>query len=172
MKQWLVVILIVFVQETVTLNGLLLKATQGEYSLWVITSLFIIATLIEIVIGFLIARYVKKTLHNGKIKDFATRWSVRFKAYIGKHGRKVYLLLLGYFSFPYLNAFITTWLDIPFWESFWYLVIGNMIFYTTSWLLVLGIATVVPNPVFALVAVVGVTILITIITRLWKSRKI
>lgn len=172
MKQWLVVLLIVFVQETVTLNGLLLKTAQGGYSLWSITFLFIIATVIEIMIGFTIAQHVKKRLHNGKVKDFATRWSLRFKAYIGKHGRKVYLLLLGYFSFPYINSFITTWLDIPFWESFWYLLIGNMIFYTTSWLLVLGIATIVPNPGFALVAVVAVTIFVTVITRLLKSRKI
>lgn len=172
MKQWPWVFLIVFIQETVTVNGLLVKTHQGQYPLWLITLLFVVASIIDILIGYAVGHYAKKALNKGRMKVFATRWSHRFKAYIGKHGQRIYLLLLGYFSFPYLNAFITAWLNIPFWESFWFLFIGNMLFYTTSLLLVLGVASIVPNPYLAFVAVIVLTILVTIVTRLWKSRKI
>lgn len=172
MKQWLLIILIVFLQETVTLNGLLVKAHQGDYSIWVITGLFVIATAIDIVVGYVVGKRVKHHWNKGGIKLFATKWSHRFNLYIGKHGRKIYLLLLGFFSFPYLNAFITAWLNVPFWESFWYLFFGNMIFYVTSLLLVLGITWLIPNPLVALLTVVVVTIAVTVITRIWKTRKI
>ncbi len=172
MRQWLVICLILFVQETVTINGLLVKAHQGQYSLWWITLIFVIASVIDIVIGYAIGHHAKKHLHKRGMKDFAAKWSHRFRVYIGKHGRKVYLLLLGYFSFPYLNAFITAWLNIPFWESFWYVLIGNILFYITSLLLVLGVSFLVPNPYLAFVAVILVTVVITVGARIWKSRKI
>ncbi|MDB5188911.1 MAG: hypothetical protein JWM92_509 [Candidatus Nomurabacteria bacterium] len=172
MKQWPWVILILFVQETVTLNGLLVKTHQWDYSIWIITLLFIIATTVDIIIGYAIGRYAKKRFNNGKVKAFAVKWSLRLTAYMGKHQRKIYLVLLGYFSFPYLNAFITAWLDISFAESFFYLFVGNMIFYITSWLLVLGITSIVPNPFIAFIAVILVTILVTIAARIWRARKI
>jgi len=173
MKQWLLIVLIVLIQETVTLNGLLVKARQtGWYSIVLITLLFIVLTVIDIIIGHVVGTYVKKTFNKGGVKTFASKWSRLFKAYIGKHGKKIYLLLLGYFSFPYLNSFITSWLNIPFWDSFWYLFFGNMLFYLTSLLLVLGITSIVPNPIVAFTMVIILTILITITMRAWRARKI
>lgn len=172
MKRWLVILLILFVQETVTLNGLLAKVFQGEYSIFIITVLFVFATVVDIFIGYGIERYVKKRWNKGKVKAFAKSWSARLFSYVGKRGVRFYLLLLGYFSFPYLNAFITAWLDIPFWDSFWYLFAGNIIFYISVSLLVLGITSVIPNPFYALLAVIAVTVVFIIGIRILKSRKI
>ena len=172
MKQWLVIVLILLIQESVTLNALLVKAFQGQYSILVITLIFVFATVFDILIGYWIERYLKKKLNKGKVRAFAYKWSKRFHDYVGKHGMKVYLLLLGYFSFPFINAFITSWLDIPFAESFWYLFFGNIIFYISSALLVLGITSLVPNPLYALMAVVVITIICIVTIRIFKSRKI
>jgi hypothetical protein len=172
MKQLSLVLLILFIQESVTLNGLLVKTHQGDYSALTVTTLFIIITVIDIMLGFLLGKYAKQKWNNGKVELFAKKMSDRFYAYIGKRGRKIYLLLLGYFSFPYVNAFIAAWLNISFAESFWYIFAGNMIFYATSWLLVLGITSIVPNPFFAFIAVIAVTILLVAATRVLKSQKI
>jgi hypothetical protein len=172
MKSWLVIVLILLVQETVTLNALLVKVFQGEYSIFFITLLFVFATVIDIFIGHWVERYVKKYWNKGKVKVFAKHWSQRFYAFVGKRGIKVYLLLLGYFSFPYVNAFITSWLEIPFWESFWYLFFGNMIFYISLALLVLGITSVIPNPFQAFLVVIAITVVLIMGIRVLKSRKI
>ncbi len=172
MKQWPLILLILIVQETVTLNGLLVKVHQGESSVWLITLIFMIITTVEIFIGYVAGVYAKERFNKGKVKVFADRWVRRFYAYIGKHGRRIYMILLGYFSFPYLNAFIMAWLNIPLIESFGYLFLGNMIFYLTSWLLVLGVMSVVPNPFAAFGAVIVLTILVTVAMRLYKARKI
>src|ERR1700758_1531086 len=105
--KWFVVLLILFVQETVTLNGLLTKVFQGQYSVFLITILFVFATVIDIFIGYWIERYVKKRWNKGQVRAFAKKWSDRLFSYVGKRGVRFYLLLLGYFSFPYLNSFIT-----------------------------------------------------------------
>ena len=172
MRQWPLVLLILFIQETVTLNGLLVETHLGQYSIWLITLFFIIFTIAGIVIGHFIGKYVKQKWNKGHVRTFAKKWTSRLHSYIGKHASKIYLLLLGYFSFPYLNSFITSWLDIPFWESFWYLFFGNMLFYITSWLLVLGITSIVPDPVTAFIIVILATIIVTGAMRLWKARKI
>jgi hypothetical protein len=172
MRQWFFILLIVFIQETVTLNGLLVKVHQGYFSIMWVTILFIIATVLEILVGYFLGGYIKTYWNKGWLHRFATRWADRFHTYIGKHGRKIYLLLLGYFSFPLINAFITAWLDIPFVESFWYLFFGNILFYATSWLLVLGVMSIIPNPVFAFATVIALTIVVTVIMRIWKSQKV
>lgn len=172
MKQWPLVLLIVFIQESVTLNGLLVKTYQGRYSIVFMTLLFVLATCIDILVGFWLGKYAKHRWNKGKVRVFARKWAGRFYTYVGKRGSKVYLLLLGYFSFPYLNAFIASWLDIPFMESFWYFFFGDLILYATSWLLVLGVTSIVPSPFLAFVVVIIITIVIIFITRLFKVRKI
>jgi len=172
MKHWLLVLFILLVQETVTLNGLLVKAHEGEYSLWLIAIFFIIFTILDIVIGHFLGKFVKRKFNKGNVRSFAKKWANRLRDYIGKHGSNIYLLFLGYFSFPYLNSFITSWLDIPFWDSFWYLFFGNILFYITSLLLVLGITSIVPDPLMAFVAVILITIGFTMALRAWKARKI
>ena len=62
MKHWLLVLFILLVQETVTLNGLLVKAHEGEYSLWLIAIFFIIFTILDIVIGHFLGKFVRLTV--------------------------------------------------------------------------------------------------------------
>ncbi len=172
MKKLLLVLLIVFVQETVTLNGLLVKVHEGSFSAFWTTIFFVLASVIDIFVGYWLGGYVKRRWNKGKVRTFAKTWVGRFKKYIGKHGRKLYLLLFGYFSFPYLNAFICSWLDIPFPEAFMYLFFGNLVFYITCWLLVLGVMSVIPNPLVAFGVVLLLTIGMVFLMRLWRSRKI
>lgn len=172
MRRFLFALLIVFIQETVTLNGLLVEVRQGFSSIWIITALFTVATVIDIFVGYWLGRAMKRRFKRGPIRVFARKWIKRLQEYIGRHGRKVYMLLLAYFSFPYINAFIAAWLDIPFGESLLYLFLGNMLFYVTSWLLVLGVMSIIPNPFIAFGLVIILTVAVTVAMRVWKSRKI
>jgi membrane protein YqaA with SNARE-associated domain len=172
MKQWLFIAFILISQEVVLFNGLLLKTHQGAYSLSLIFILFIIATTLDIVVGYCLAIWAKKKWRKGKVVAFANKWTDRFHAFVGKRGKWLALLLLGNFSFPYLNAFIAGWLGIAFGEMFIFLFIGNMINFATSLLLVLGVASFIPNPSFAFLGIIAVSILIVIVTKKLKATKI
>jgi len=82
-------------KNQITLSGLLVKTYQGDYSIWIVTLFFLIATIIDIVVGYFLGKYLKQFLNRGGIHAFAQKWSDRFYNYIGRHGRRVYLLLLG-----------------------------------------------------------------------------
>jgi hypothetical protein len=73
--------------------------------------------------------------------------------------------LLGNFSFPYINAFIAAWLDVPFWESFFWLFVGNMIWYGLMWLVVIGVSSVVHNIAIAFPIILLIVIVVMIASR-------
>ncbi len=172
MKNWLFIIFALVIQELVSLNAVLFEVHQQHFHVWLIHILFMVATVVDIIAGFFIGKYVQKKLTHGRIFTFAEKWSARFHSFAGKRGKWFALLLLGNFSFPYLNAFIAAWLDISFIESLIFLFIGNMLWYITLWLFMLGVVSVIPNASIALGVIIAVMILIVILVRKFKIRKI
>ena len=169
---WLFIAFALVTQEVVSLNAMIFEVNRYHFHVWFIHVLFIIATLFDIVVGFLIGKYTRKKLVRGKVFAFAEKWSAKFHSYVGTRGRRFALLLIGNFSFPYINAFIAAWLDMPFVESLIFLFIGNMIWYGSLWLLVLGITSAIPNPWMALGVIVSVALLVTVAARKRESKKV
>lgn len=170
MKNALLVTFILFGQEIVLFNGLLAKVHQGEYNVWLIHILFVVATLIDIWAGFAIAKIVKQKYTQGKVVVWANKMSAKFHAHVGKHGRWVSLLVIGHISFPYLNGFIAGWLDMPIRETMLFLFIGNLTTYAFYWAIVLGISAVVPNPFYAFLTIIGVSVAMLFAIKLIKER--
>lgn len=165
MIHWLLAVIVLTLQEVVTLNALLFAAKQGHYTIWVIHLIFAVATAFDIWIGYKIGKWTKNRYTTGRIVRFANKVSERFHAFMGKRGRKIAVFLLGNFSFPYVNAFLAAWLDIPFWEAFILLYIGNIVFYVVGWLFILGISIALPNPVWGMAAVVIASLAFVLIAR-------
>lgn len=156
---WFFIVFALITQEIVSLNAVIFAAYHYHFHVVLIHILFLIATAIDIIIGFIIGKYVRRKMTHGKIVAFAEKWSARFHSYVGRRGRWVALLAIGNFSFPYINAFLAAWLDMPFIESFIFIFIGNIIWYISLWLLVLGIASTIPNPWIAFTVVVSVALI-------------
>jgi membrane protein YqaA with SNARE-associated domain len=169
---WLFIAFALITQEIVSLNTVLFWVYHYHFHVVLIHILFIVATIIDIVVGFIAGKFVRRKMTHGKIVRFAEKWSARFNSYVGKRGRWVALLIIGNFSFPYINAFLAAWLDMPFVESFIFIFIGNMIWYVSLWLLVLGVASVVPNSWTALAVIVGITLIALYFMKRFKIRKI
>jgi membrane protein YqaA with SNARE-associated domain len=168
--KFLAIIPILFIQEIVSLNATLLYAHKHHIGL-LIFILFILTTVIDLVIGYYLGKWVKGRFTKGKIVVWIQKRVGQFHSYVGKKGRWVALLLLGNFSFPYINAFIAAWLDMPFWESFFWLFVGNMTWYGFMWLIVIGVSSIVHNIAIAFPIILLIVVVATILFRRWKFKR-
>ena len=161
----------VFIQELVVLNAVLFATLQGTYPALLVHTLFVIATIIDIVVGFYVGKYLrKKTIHT-RVTSYIQEQSKRFSFKKNKHHRWLILFLLGNFSFPYLNAAIAGYLDVPFWESAFFNFLGNMVFYVSLWFLVTAVSSVIKNIYVAFAIIVAAVIIVTMVVRIIEKRK-
>jgi len=159
-----------FVQELITLNALIFATHQGLYSPIFIHSLFLIGTIVDIIIGFYIGKYLNKKKLPPKIGKFIHNLSEYFLATNRKYERWFAFLVLGNISFPYINAFIAGYLDLPFWESSLFNFIGNILYYISLWLLMLGVHSIFKNIYVAFGVAIATVFVILIIFK--KIRKV
>lgn len=160
MPNIIITILILIVQEGVTLNALFFEVHKSHTPVWFITVLFILTTILDISIGYFAALLIKKHWPHGKIVAKAHQLANKFHSSLGKHGKWVALFLLGNFSFPYINGFVAAWLGFSFLETLIVMLLGNMLWYVTCWLLVLGLVAAIPNAQYAFIGVIIVSFLL------------
>ena len=154
-----------FVQEIISLNALIFATHHGLYSPMLIHLLFVVATIFDIIIGFFIGIFLRKKTCNTRVTAYIQKLSDRFALGTKKYRRWLVLLLLGNFSFPYINSCIAGYLDMPFWESSLFIFIGDIVWYATIWLVVLGISSVVKNLYIAFIVVIIIGFLSFIFLR-------
>lgn len=156
-----------FVQEIVTLNALIFATNQGLYSPILIHFLFLAGTFFDIFIGFYFGKYIKKRTSHTKFTNYVDKIANKFSLIGDKYKRWFSLFLLGNFSFPYINSCIAGYLDMPLWESSFFIFSGNLIYYISIWLLVYGISTFIHNVYYAFLVIIGVAVLFL----LWSIKK-
>jgi membrane protein YqaA with SNARE-associated domain len=153
-----------FVQELITFNALILATHQGYFPIILIHALFIIATIIDIIVGFYLGRYLHNKSSQTKIATYIQKISDRFST-TKKYHRWLALLILGNVSFPYVNSCIAGYLGMPFWESSFFIFLGDVIWYISLWGIVLGISSITKNIYFVIGGVVLVSLVIHFIVR-------
>ncbi len=161
-----------FTQEIVFLNTLLLATHQGIYSPFVIFILFIIATAIDIIIGFYIGRHLQRKTSNTRFGRYVQKISTRFSFAPGNPRRWFTFLILGNFSFCYINAAVAGYLDLPFWESQAYNFFGNILSYILLWYVVGSISSVFKNVYVASGVIILLTLVIIFILRKVKIKRV
>lgn len=161
-----------FVQEFVILNALLLAAHTGAYSALLIFALFVIATAIDITVGFYIGRNLHKKTSETKFGRYIKRQSERFSFSPGSPKRWFTLLILGNISFCYINAAVAGYIELPFWESQAYNFFGNILSYVLLWYAIGSINSFFKNPYLSSVAVIALSLLILIILRKLHMKKL
>ncbi len=168
----LFLIVTLVIQEVVLLNSLFLATHNGLYSPVVIFILFVVATTLDICIGFLIGKQLRRKTANTKFARYIQKQSERFS--LSKESKKRWFafLVLGNISFCYINAAVAGYLDLPFWESQAYNFFGNILSYVLLWYAVGSISSLFGNQYTAAVAVIAITVVLLLILRKMHIKKV
>ena len=170
MSLWLLLFIAFLPQEPVTSNALLLKVYQLHYNMWLIHLLFVVATVLDILVGYYLGLYLYKHFQKNKIAIYAKTKAEQFKKFASAQSLNFALFMYGPIIFP-ISAFIAPWLGISFWNAFIYLFVGDLIiWYGGEWLLVLGI-NFISDPEMALFGILAVSVLIAGGIRYYRNHK-
>ena len=157
-------------QEMFTLNALVFATHQGLYPPLLIHVLFLIGTIIDIVVGFYLGKFLNTKSSHSKISIYIQKVAGKFEIHTNKYKRWFALFLLGNFSFPYVNSCIAGYLGMSFWESSFFIFLGNMLYYASIWLLVLGIGIFVQKAQYGLLIGFGIILIVFLILRKIKNK--
>jgi len=167
MPLYLLLFVLFLIQEPISSDAALLEAYQYHYNLWIVHGLFVVATLLDIVVGYAIGMWLHKKFSNSRSMHRLADWA-RSVSDKGTYGEYFFLFLWSWIIFPYATL-VAPWLEIPFWKTLTWMFLGDLVFwYGSEWLVVLGVKTFIPNPVEALYGIVIVSILIVVGVRYAK----
>ena len=166
MKLWLIIVVALLFQELISTNAVLLDALHMNYNLWIIHGIFVITTSFGIAVGYWIGKLVQKIFLKNKTNLYFKKRADQINGFMGNNGTRLSLVFLSIIDFNFMDSFLSSWLPIPFWEIFTFLFIGNLLWYVSEWLLILGINTYFHNIYEAFSIVIAASVVITIIFNL------
>ena len=169
---WLSTILIFIFQEQASTNALLLYAKQHQIAHWPIHILWILLSVFDIAVAYALGQWVHKKVAPSKIGARLDGYARKIEATLGSRNESIALTLLGIVNFPYINAFLCSWLKLDFKQILLYLLIGNTISYIITWETVIWFNRLIPNPLWALLAIILFSFFISIIFRLTLRQRI
>jgi drug/metabolite transporter superfamily protein YnfA len=190
MKFWLLVIIIIFFQETVTTSGIMMDAYQKNHgNLIYLILIFLATTICEIPLAFKLGKSLKK---NKKLISWLKRqkiiaWILKQKitlsiinqinntsekagTYVGNKGKKIFLAYAST-AFPsWFNAFISPWFDLTLKEIFPIILFGATIWYVCILLVVLGISYYVKNAQLSISIIFVISITFVILQKVFSKK--
>ena len=142
MKVWFFLLATLMLQELFTSSAVVTPLYAGHYSVWLIHLTFIIATILDILIGYYVGSYIKRNASSNRFVTFIEKRAARYKFLSrGTTRRRLALFIFGPPLFP-ITAFFAPLIGYSFYECFFILFLGETIFwYGPEWLLVLGLHT-------------------------------
>jgi hypothetical protein len=167
---WWFIIPALFIQEPASTDAAIFQIRILHLNLILINIIWLIATIIDIYIGYKIGKWTQKKFEKTKIVTKSVVWATRIENFIGKQGESFTLILLGIINFPYANSFLGSWLKISFKKLFLLIFIGDVIYWAIEWGINIGIRTFITNSSTALYTVIGIGLLFTIFSKAIFSR--
>ncbi len=158
----IIIILALIVQEPATTDATLFQARQNHFNILLIHLIWLIATCIDIFLGFYLGKWIQKTFKGSRFEVFSNKWADKIERFIGRNGEKFVLILLGIINFPYINSFLASWLKLSFRNIFILIFIGDTIWYAIEWAINLGVRSLIPDPHLALYIIVGTALILSI----------
>ncbi len=131
-------------QELFSSAAVLTPLYAGHYSIWQIHLTFIIATILDILIGYSVGSYIKRNASSNRFVTFIEKKAARYMLLSrGTTRRRLALCIFGPPLFP-VTAFFAPLIGYSFSECFALLLFGEITFwYGPEWLLILGLHTFV-----------------------------
>ena len=162
---WLFIIASLIIQEPATTDAAIFQIRQLHLNLLLINAIWLCATMLDIWIGYTIGKWIQKKFQGTTFNTWSKKWALRIETFIGKRGERFALILLGIINFPYANAFIASWLSIPFRSVFIFLLIGDALYWAIEWIINITVRSAVHDPHTALYAVIGAALIFSIISK-------
>lgn len=161
MQLWSLLTLVFLIQEPISTTGVLLRAYELHYNIWLIHLLFIIATVVDVVIGYYIGIFIKNRFKESKFVTYLDKKAEGFSKFLGGKGKIMTLVFYVPLLFP-ISIILVPWFDISLTEALIYIFLGELIFwYAYVWLLVLGVNSFASNARNAFYIIIVISIIFT-----------
>jgi hypothetical protein len=137
---WILSVLILSAQETISTCVLYIIAFNKNYNPIILSIIFISTTIAQIVIFHRLGIKLKTKKTNNLASNLARVYILKANQFISRNGEKFFLVFLASSLFPpFLTSFIAAWLNLPFRTKFYYILIGDCIWFVTTWAIVIVI---------------------------------
>lgn len=177
---WFLAIITLLLQEQISTNSMLAVAYRDGRNLFILTLVLIIATTIDIFIGYKIdslfkffanktklSLWFKNNVYQTKIIQFAQGKIMRFENLLGKRGQKLSIFLVSCTLLPsYLVALLSSRLNIPMSRAFPFILLGNFLWYLFSMGISIGIFNLVRNVKLTIIIVATVSLGVVIVHKI------
>jgi len=170
MKTWLLITLAVIIQEPASTDAAIFQARHLGLNLWIVNLIWLAATLVDIYLGYRIGKWIQKKYAGKKFVVVAEKLASKIENFIGRSGENFALILIGVINFPYLNAFLASWLPIRFRNAFVLILIGDAIYWAIEWGINIGVRTHVSDPHTALYIVIFLGLLFSVLSKTILNR--
>ncbi len=165
MGTWAFIIVALFLQEPTTTDAAIFQVRELGLNIWLIHALWIFATTFDMWIGYFGGKLIQKKFKDSRFEAYSRQWALRVESFIGRRGEKFVLILLGIINFPWLNAFIASWLSLPFKTLLILIGTGNAVYWGIAWGINIGVRDTIADPYLALYIVVGIGLLFSITSK-------
>jgi hypothetical protein len=156
MTLWWLLIGALTIQEGVSTTVLLLEAHQKHYSIFLITLIWLVVTVLQIYAGFYLGKWIQKRFSGTKFEAWLKKSQQSFEKYIGKTGESFGLILVSGLVSPAVAALGASWLDISFMQVFIFALLGDFLWYLSEWITVLGLTQLVAGAhVETIIVIIG-----------------
>ncbi len=102
-KTWWFIVLALFIQEPATTDAVIFQVRNLHINILLINIIWLIATTIDICIGYKIGIWVQNRFRDTKLITKSSLWATKVENFIGKRGENFALIFLGIINFPYLR---------------------------------------------------------------------
>lgn len=169
MSFWLIIAGTLFAQEGLLTLAVLLKAEQLHYSLLAIHAIWLIVTLFQIWLGYVIGKWIQKKFANSKFEIRLKKYAESLDHSIGKRGEAVALILMSGIVSPGLTALLGSWLNISFRNIVIFALIGDLIWYVSEWVTVIGATNIASlfrtSTLLILIGVIAIGLIVKIVRK-------
>ena len=169
MKLWLLLIAAFVAQEVVFMNATLLQAYRAGYGTLLMALIFFAASLFDVLVGYTLGKWTQRRFEDAPATKKIARKAHAAERMLGEKGSRLGLTVLGFTSFNYVNAFLTSWTSIPLGTAARYLVLGDLLWYASALALVTGVEKTV-NPFAAIYVLIGISLVFLLANILFQRR--
>jgi hypothetical protein len=163
---WIIATIFLIGQETISTGVVFTYALIKGYSSILLMAVFLIVTIAQILIFHWLGSNAKSKNTRNIISSLSRIYILKSERFINRWGNRIFLIFLASSLFPpLLSAYMAAWLEFPFWKKLSCIILGDCLWYITTWFIVFGIDLITVNPEQLIPRVAVVSLLFVIFQR-------
>jgi FtsH-binding integral membrane protein len=170
MKLWLLIALVLTLQEGLTVLAVLVHAYQLHYSLIGITAVWLVVTVAQILFGYWLGKRIQRKFAGSKFELWVQKQAATLEKSIDKNGEKIALVLFASIISPGIGAFVASWLDISFVSIFFYSLLGDTFWYVSTIATVIGAEQILSKAKEGFFIVLVIVVIFVVISHFAKKK--